>query len=141
MYNTCFLKRQNVLLVGLMLLTLIGFSSCAQQDDNTLYRNLIGYSWIGDLGFENRGYAVNNIITFKGNDYAVDDQYFMDNGEFATTMTIRWWVDGATLWMDYGGINPMFEIRDLFVGSEYLSGTLYVNGAYEGYIRMDKYYY
>ena len=127
MNNTFFLKRQNLLLATLLMVFMVGLSSCSQDDDE-IYDNLIGYTWVGDLGFDFNDYPVESGITFKGDGYAVDRQYFMDNGDYATTLNLVWNIEYGTLFLDYVGSPYLFEIRNVFVGSTYLSGSLYLNG-------------
>ena len=129
MNNTFFLKRQNLLVIAMMLVAMVGFSSCSQDDDE-IYDNLIGYTWVGDLGFEFNGYEVESGITFKGDGYAIDRQLYYDNGKPAVTLDVDWYVEYGSLFLDYVGSPYLFEIRNVYVGSTYLSGTLYLNNVW-----------
>ena len=61
----------------LLVLTMlaVGFSSC-EEDDETIYDYLIGRTWVGSLGFAVGPYDVESGVTFKGNEYAIDEQYY-----------------------------------------------------------------
>lgn len=139
MNKTCFLKFKKVYALLLMMMVVVGFSSC-QDDDNEIYNNLIGYTWIGDLGFNVGPYPVESGITFKGNDYAIDRQYYFaeNGGGPAVTLELTWWIDNGNLYLDYGSRYPMLQIRNVFVGNTYLSGPLFENGSYVMDVRLDK---
>lgn len=115
----------------------VGFSSC--EDDEMVYDSLIGRTWFGDLGFAVGSLPVESGITFKGNDYAIDEQYYYreDGGGRAATLEVRWWIDGGTLYLDYGRGYPMLELRGIYVDNRYLTGRLYVDGADEGAVTLE----
>lgn len=75
----------------LLVLTMlaVGFSSC-EEDDETIYDYLIGRTWVGNLGFAVGPYDVESGVTFKGNDYAIDEQYYYGDGGRAATLNLRW---------------------------------------------------
>lgn len=66
----------------LLVLTMlaVGFSSC-EEDDETIYDYLIGRTWVGSLGFAVGPYDVESGVTFKGNEYAIDDNTIMEMAE------------------------------------------------------------
>ena len=118
----------------LLVLTMlaVGFSSC-EEDDETIYDYLIGRTWVGDLGFIDGPYALESGITFKGNDYAVDRQFYYaeDGGGEAGTLRLNWWIDMGTLYLDYGPDYPLLEIRGVYITGRFLYGELYADGNYE----------
>ncbi len=122
----------------LLLVTSIGFTSCEDQDDNAIYSGLIDNTYFGDLYFYYDEYPVESYITFKTSDYAIDEQYYFDNGNRATTLDLRWWVSNGTLYLDYGKYLPMLEIRNIVVGGLYLHGDLYSDGAYVNRIELER---
>ena len=125
------------LLLGLTMLA-VGFSSC-EEDDETLYDYLIGRTWVGDLGFIDGPYALESGITFKGNDYAVDRQFYYaeDGGGEAGTLRLNWWIDMGTLYLDYGPDYPLLEIRGVYITGRFLYGELYADGNYEFSVTLE----
>lgn len=124
----------------LLVLTMlaVGFSSC-EEDDETIYDYLIGRTWVGDLGFIDGPYALESGITFKGNDYAVDRQFYYaeDGGGEAGTLRLNWWVDMGTLYLDYGPDYPLLEIRGVYITGRFLYGELYADGNYEFSVTLE----
>ena len=124
----------------LLVLTMlaVGFSSC-EEDDETIYDYLIGRTWVGDLGFIDGPYALESGITFKGNDYAVDRQFYYaeDGGGEAGTLRLNWWIDMGTLYLDYGPDYPLLEIRGVYITGRFLYGELYVDGNYEFSVTLE----
>ena len=124
----------------LLVLTMlaVGFSSC-EEDDETIYDYLIGRTWVGDLGFIVGPYALESGITFKGNDYAVDRQFYYaeDGGGEAGTLRLNWWIDMGTLYLDYGPDYPLLEIRGVYITGRFLYGELYADGNYEFSVTLE----
>ena len=124
----------------LLVLTMlaVGFSSC-EEDDETIYDYLIGRTWVGDLGFIDGPYALESGITFKGNDYAVDRQFYYaeDGGGEAGTLRLNWWIDMGTLYLDYGPDYPLLEIRGVYITGRFLYGELYADGSYEFSVTLE----
>ena len=124
----------------LLVLTMlaVGFSSC-EEDDETMYDYLIGRTWVGDLGFIDGPYALESGITFKGNDYAVDRQFYYaeDGGGEAGTLRLNWWIDMGTLYLDYGPDYPLLEIRGVYITGRFLYGELYADGNYEFSVTLE----
>ena len=116
----------------------VGFSSC-EEDDETIYDYLIGRTWVGDLGFIDGPYALESGITFKGNDYAVDRQFYYaeDGGGEAGTLRLNWWIDMGTLYLDYGPDYPLLEIRGVYITGRFLYGELYADGNYEFSVTLE----
>lgn len=124
----------------LLVLTMlaVGFSSC-EEDDETIYDYLIVRTWVGDLGFIDGPYALESGITFKGNDYAVDRQFYYaeDGGGEAGTLRLNWWIDMGTLYLDYGPDYPLLEIRGVYITGRFLYGELYADGNYEFSVTLE----
>ena len=124
----------------LLVLTMlaVGFSSC-EEDDETIYDYLIGRTWVGDLGFIDGPYALESGITFIGNDYAVDRQFYYaeDGGGEAGTLRLNWWIDMGTLYLDYGPDYPLLEIRGVYITGRFLYGELYADGNYEFSVTLE----
>lgn len=124
----------------LLVLTMlaVGFSSC-EEDDETIYDYLIGRTWVGDLGFIDGPYALESGITFKGNDYAVDRQFYYaeGGGGEAGTLRLNWWIDMGTLYLDYGPDYPLLEIRGVYITGRFLYGELYADGNYEFSVTLE----
>ena len=124
----------------LLVLTMlaVGFSSC-EEDDETIYDYLIGRTWVVDLGFIDGPYALESGITFKGNDYAVDRQFYYaeDGGGEAGTLRLNWWIDMGTLYLDYGPDYPLLEIRGVYITGRFLYGELYADGNYEFSVTLE----
>ena len=124
----------------LLVLTMlaVGFSSC-EEDDETIYDYLIGRTWVCDLGFIDGPYALESGITFKGNDYAVDRQFYYaeDGGGEAGTLRLNWWIDMGTLYLDYGPDYPLLEIRGVYITGRFLYGELYADGNYEFSVTLE----
>ena len=108
------------------------------QDDNAIYSGLIDNTYFGDLYFYYDDYPVESYITFKTSDYAIDEQYYFDNGDRAATLDVRWWVNNGTLYLDYGKRLPLLQIRNVVVGGLYLYGDLYSDGKYVSSIEMER---
>lgn len=122
----------------LLVLTMlaVGFSSC-EEDDETIYDYLIGRTWVGSLGFAVGPYDVESGVTFKGNEYAIDEQYYYGDGGRAATLNLRWWIDMGTLYLDYGPDYPLLEIRGVYITGRFLYGELYADGNYEFSVTLE----
>lgn len=109
----------------------VSFSSC--EDDESIYNDLIYHTWVGDLGLTVGPWDVESGITFKGDDYAIDEQYYYEDGPGgrAATLDVRWWIDMGTLYLDYGPGYPILQIRGVYINGRYLNGDLYSNGIYQ----------
>ena len=136
MRNMKILNPIKLLLVLTMLA--VGFSSC-EEDDETIYDYLIGRTWVGDRGFIDGPYALESGITFKGNDYAVDRQFYYaeDGGGEAGNLRLNWWIDMGTLYLDYGPDYPLLEIRGVYITGRFLYGELYADGNYEFSVTLE----
>ncbi len=127
----------SIKLLLVLTVAVVGFSSC--EDNGSIYDELIGRTWIGDLGLAVGPYDVESGITFKGNDYAIDEQYYYEDGGGgrALTLNLRWWIDMDTLYLDYGPGYPMLEIRGVYISGRYLDGELYADGVYQFNVTLE----
>ena len=80
----------HIKLLLVLTVAILSFSSC-EQDDESIYYYIIDRTWVGDLGFAVGPYNVESGITFKGNDYAIDEQYYYADGGGgrAATLPVR----------------------------------------------------
>lgn len=122
----------------LLAFAVVGFSSC-EQDDESIYYYLIDRTWVGDLGFTDGYLPLESGITFKGDDYAVDRQYYYpeDGGRDFITLNLKWWIDMGTLYLDYGRDYPLLEIRGVYISGRFLNGELYANGVYDYSVSLE----
>ncbi len=134
------LKTKNMKVTARILLILslvVGLSAC--QSDETIFDRIIGYTWVGDLGFSDaHGYALESGITLSESGFGVDEQYYYDNGEYFNTLNIRWDVNNGTLFLDYGNAYPLLELRAVYVSGGYMTGKLYANNVYEGDLTLKR---
>lgn len=117
---------------------IVSFSSC-EQDDESIYYYIIDRTWVGDLGFTDGYLPLESGITFKGDDYAVDRQYYYpeDGGRDYNTLNLKWWIDMGTLYLDYGRDYPLLEIRGVYISGRFLNGELYANGVYDYSVSLE----
>lgn len=117
---------------------IVSFSSC-EQDDESIYYYIIDRTWVGDLGFTDGYLPLESGITFKGDDYAVDRQYYYpeDGGRDYNTLKLKWWIDMGTLYLDYGRKHPLLEIRGVYISGRFLNGELYANGVYDYSVSLE----
>ena len=128
----------HIKLLLVLTVAILSFSSC-EQDDESIYYYIVDRTWVGDLGFAVGPYNVESGITFKGNDYAIDEQYYYADGGGgrAATLPVRWWIDMGTLYLDYRRDHPMLEIRGVYVSGRFLNGELYADGTYEFSVSLE----
>ncbi len=128
----------HIKLLLVLTVAVLSFSSC--EDDGDIYDALIGRTWVGDLGFSVGPFDVESGITFKGSDYAIDEQYYYEDGGGgrAATISLRWWINMGTLYLDYDlPDNPMLEIRNVYISGRFLNGELYADGIYEFSVSLE----
>ena len=106
----------------LMLTLLVGFTSC--EDDEDIYDDLMGRTWVGDLGFGTNRDPIESGIRY---DY---------DGASAGDLPFRWRVDYGTLYLDYGYDFALREVRGVRVSGRYMRGDLYLDGEFFGYIEL-----
>ena len=110
----------------LMLTLLVGFTSC--EDDEDIYDDLMGRTWVGDLWFGFDDDPIESAIRLDSNGLGIDYQVY--------DLPFRWWVDYGTLYLDYGRSYVVREIRGVRVRGRYLQGDLYLDGEYIDYIEL-----
>ena len=122
----------------LCLSIIIGLTSC--EDDETVFDRIVGYEWVGDLGFADRYGPLESGLYFDGNGFGTDAQCYDDpNGEIIYSLPFRWVINGGILSLDYGNDYPLLEIYDVYVFGDELSGVLYVDGLRDGPITLYRY--
>ena len=129
----------HIKLLLVLTVAILSFSSC-EQDDESIYYYIIDRTCVGELGFTDGFYPLESGVTFKGDDYAVDRQYYYPEnygGREFSTLTLTWWIDMGTLYLDYGRDYPMLEIRGVYVNGRFLNGELYANGVYEFSVSLE----
>lgn len=84
----------------MMLTLLVGFTSC--EDDEDIYDDLMGRTWVGDLWFGSDNNPIESGIRLDNNGLGIDYQVFDYDGRPAGDLPFRWWVDYGTLYLDYG---------------------------------------
>lgn len=120
----------------------IGLSSCDTDEDDIIYDYLVGDMWVGNLGFADAyDYPLESGLYFEGNGLGYDDQVYFDDptGEVAFTLKFRWDIYNGVLKLDYGPGYPLFEIYDVDITRNRLSGALYVDGVYDGTIVLERF--
>lgn len=120
----------------LLLVVVMGFTAC--QEDETIFDRIVGRTWVGDLGFvDDYDDELESGVTFDGNGFGEDEQRCNYNHE-RIYLPIRWEIEGGTLFLDYGNRFPLLELRGVYVSGRYLTGTLYVEGASEGSVSLER---
>lgn len=133
--RTLALNSWKLILLCTCLFTLV---SC-EQDEDEAYGRLVRYHWAGDLGFTDPfGEAVESGLNFDDSGFGMDEQCYYDGYPYRS-LPFRWMLHGSTLSLDYGNDFPPMEIRDLYVGVDELSGSLYVDGWYWDHISLYQY--
>lgn len=82
----------------MMLTLLVGFTSC--EDDEDIYDDLMGRTWVGDLWFGSNNNPIESGIRLDNNGLGIDYQVFDYDGRPAGDLPFRWWVDYGTLYLD-----------------------------------------
>ena len=81
----------------MMLTLLVGFTSC--EDDEDIYDDLMGRTWVGDLWFGSDNNPIESGIRLDNNGLGIDYQVFDYDGRPAGDLPFRWWVDYGTLYL------------------------------------------
>lgn len=123
-----------------LLCTILFSLTACEQDEDVAFGRLVRYNWVGDLGFTDPfGEPLESGLYFDDNGFGKDEQCYYYSGRLAYSLPFRWTLYGDVLSLDYGNRYPLLEIRDLYVGVDELSGSLYVDGWYEGGISLYRY--
>ena len=102
----------------LMLTLLVGFTSC--EDDEDIYDDLMGRTWVGDLGFGTNRDPIESGIRLDNNGLGIDYQVYDYDGASAGDLPFRWRVDYGTLYLDYGYDFALREVRGVRVSGRYM---------------------
>ena len=115
---------------------LVGFSAC--ESEERIFDDLVGRTWVGDLGFNYDRYPVESFLRLNGDGFGTDEQYYFEEngGDFAVELPVRWRLEYNTLQLDYGRNYPLLEIHDVSISVPYLRGQLIVDGVNEGFIEL-----
>ncbi len=123
--------------VLLLLTVLIGFTSC--EDDETIFDEIVGRTWVGDLGFQsNDSYRdpLESGVSFGSDGFGEDQLYYYDNGgRYGNSLRLQWRVADGSIFIDYGNVAPLRELRDVYVRNGRLNGSLYIDDG------IDVFYY
>lgn len=120
-------------------LLLCGLASCDESDDD-IFRELVRYQWVGDLGFsDSYGEPLESGLLFYTNGSGEDEQCYFGDKYIFTTLPFRWKLYGGVLELDYGNHYPLLEITGILFTRDGLEGTLYVDGRYDGPVRLYRY--
>ena len=118
----------------MMLTLLVGFTSC--EDDEDIYDDLMGRTWVGDLGFGYDDDPIESAIRLDGNGMGIDYLSYYRDGAPWRDLPFNWGVDYGTLYIDYGSGYELREIRNVHVNRRYLCGDLYIDGIYFDYVEL-----
>ena len=110
----------------LLLVLVLGFTAC--EDDESIYDRIVGRSWVGDLGFQEKGYDLESCVFFNSSGFGEDSQCYYDFDQCLKPLPLRWWITDGTLFLDYGNDFYIRELRYLVLDGRYLTGILYIDG-------------
>lgn len=121
-------------------MSMMMFTSC-EQDDDTIFDNLVRDGWAGDLGFSDRyNVPLQSGLLFDKNGFGTDEQCYFDDLDYvAFSLPFRWMINEGILSLDYGNNYPLLEIYDVYIFGDELSGVLYVDGVRDGPITLYRY--
>lgn len=125
--------KKLLLLIG-MLLVLAGFSSC--ESEETTFDRVVGRIWIGNLGFMDGSFPLESGVYFRSDGFGEDELCYADNGAPFRKLSIQWYIERNTIYIDYGRVAPPRELRRVYVGNGSLTGTLYVDGRDYGTVTL-----
>lgn len=124
--------------VLLLLTVLIGFTSC--EDDETIFDEIVGRTWVGDLGFESNDSfraPLGSSVYFGSDGFGDDQLYYLDDtgDPYGNPLRLQWRVADRSIFIDYGRVAPLRELRDVYVRNGRLNGSLYIDDG------IDVFYY
>lgn len=119
------LKKYAGILV--MLTLLVGFTSC--EDDEDIFDDLVGRTWVGDLGFGSDEDPIESSIQLDDNGMGIDYQRYYNGGR-PGNLAFQWGIEHGTLILDYGAGYGFREIDNVHVDGRYLYGDLFIDGEY-----------
>lgn len=115
----------------LMLALFVGFTSC--EDDEDIFDEIAGRTWVGDLGFSTFDvdeYPLESGIYLGADGFGDDELHYYDNGEFYRTINLQWSVQSGSIYIDYGNVAAPRELRNVYVSRGRLTASLYIAGRY-----------
>lgn len=118
----------------MMLTMLVGFTSC--EDDEDIYDDLMGRTWVGDLGFGYDDDPIESAIRLDSNSLGIDYLSYYEGGARWRDLPFKWGVEYGTLFIDYGRDYDLREIKNVRVKGRYLCGDLFIGGEYFDYIEL-----
>lgn len=120
------LKKYVSILLMLSLLT--GLASC--EDDETIFDEVVGRTWVGFLGFDNGFEDLESGVYLGSDGFGEDKLYFYSDGAYYDTFRIKWTISGGSIFIDYGRKIAPRELKNVYVRKGYLSAELYIDGYY-----------
>lgn len=114
--------------IFMMLTLLVGFTSC--EDDESIFDEVVGRTWVGYLGFYDREYDLESGIYLGSDGFGTDELRYYDNHEYYNKYRIQWEVSGGSIFINYGNQALPRELRDVYVRRGRLSAALFVDGRY-----------
>ena len=78
-----------------MLTLLVGFTTC--EDDEDIYDDLMGRTWVGDFGFGTNRDPIESGIRLDNNGLGIDYQVYDYDSDYDGDLPFRWRVDYGTL--------------------------------------------
>lgn len=120
------LKRHAGIL--LMLTLLVGFTSC--EDDEDIFDEVVGRTWVGYLGFHDGRYDLESGIYLSSDGFGEDELRYYDTHTLYDTFRIQWEISGGSIFINYGNRAAPRELRDVYVRKGRLSAALFVDGIY-----------
>lgn len=127
-------KLTTKLSTWIVLCLLIGMTSC--QSDETIFNRIVGNTWIGDLRFGTERTPLESGVYFGADGFGTDELYTYDGNQPIEVLKINWSIEDNILYINYGNVSELREIRNLFVSSRSLTGDLYIDRKYIGDVTL-----
>lgn len=115
----------------LMLTLFVGFTSC--EDDEDIFDEVVGRTWVGDLGFssfDDFREPLESGIYLGSDGFGEDKLLYYDNGDYYDTLRLQWSVRGGSIFIDYGNAALPRELRNVYFSRGRLTASLYIDGRY-----------